>query len=279
MRFNPNALFAALLGLAIFSSCKEIIDFQADTCYPVQQLLDSKNADVACNEKADFEGSILCLSGNLEVSNDPHALPGNFFLLDPVDSNRSVEVQLDSNVAVAVIPLVRANRGQAAKVKGVLSGNGQPGNPDCRRAFVLTLVTSSDFELENSPDPTPPSDSINLETAVWQLTAIVVDHTPMQVPDTLPVPMTVKFSAGKVEGYGGCNNFGGTFTAGGDQLSVSGLFSTRRFCEGISEWENKFLRGLEQSKSYKITGETLEIDCGEAGGLVFRLNWKKRKGE
>ena len=45
------------------------------------------------------------------------------------------------------------------------------------------------------------------------------------------------------------------------------------------KWETMFLQQLEKSKSYTVQGETLEINCGDMGSLVFRLNWKKRKGE
>ena len=58
-----------------------------------------------------------------------------------------------------------------------------------------------------------------------------------------------------------------------------GLFSTKMFCQGASEWESKFLAQFEKSQSYSITGETMEVDCGAAGKILFRLNWKKRKGE
>jgi hypothetical protein len=51
------------------------------------------------------------------------------------------------------------------------------------------------------------------------------------------------------------------------------------FCQGASEWESKFLTQFEKSQSYIITGETMEVDCGPAGKILFRLNWKKRKGE
>ena len=279
MHNHPKLLSVALLSLALFSSCKERIDINdADTCYPVQRLLDSKNADVGCDQTADFEGHALCLTGVLEVSNDPHALPLNFFLLDSADNNRAVEIRLDSSLAAEMIPLVRANRGKQAAAKGLMAGAGQPGNPDCVRSFSLTLAAAADLAIENAVPP-PPRDTVNLETAVWQLTAIFTSTDTMPVPDTFPVPITAKFSAGKVEGFGGCNNFGAEYSTAGSQLIVSGVYSTKKFCQGISEWENRFFQFLGQSKTLSITGETMAIDCGENKGLLFRLNWKKRKGD
>jgi heat shock protein HslJ len=123
---------------------------------------------------------------------------------------------------------------------------------------------------------TVPTEDITLETAVWQLTSILADPVPMQVPDTFPAPITIKFSGGKIEGFGGCNNLGGGYEVNGNQLSVTGIWRTKMYCRERSEWEDNFLQSFERSKSYKIQGETLEIDCGDMAGLMFRLNWKKR---
>lgn len=278
MRFTPNALFAVLVLPAIISSCKESIDIQSDTCYSVQQLLDSKNADVGCDEMADFEGNALCLTGVLEVSNDPHAPVLNFFLLDSTDHNRAVEIRLDSALAAEVIPLVQANRGKTAQAKGLMSGHSQPGNPDCRRTFSLALANAADLEVEDAIIPQP-VDTIYLELAVWQLTAMVKDHTTTPVPDTLPVPITIKFETGKITGYNSCNDYGGTYLANGSLLSISDLYSTKKFCVDVAELETRYMQNLRNAQSFRISGETLEIDCGNMDILVYRLNWKKRKGE
>ena len=147
--------------------------------------------------------------------------------------------------------------------------------------FFLTAATLLSlgglfFACGNKPNPVPPAENINLETAVWQLTDFLSGQDALAVPDTLPVPITVKFSAGKVEGFGGCNGIGGNYTAEGNSLTVSNLMSTKMFCEGISNLEQSFLQSLGQSQSYQIKEETLEINCGDMAGLRFRLNWKKR---
>jgi len=278
MRLNPFSLFALLILLVVFSSCKERIDIQSDTCYSIQRLLDSKNANVGCDEAADFEGNELCLTGVLEASNDPHALALNFYLLDSSDPNRAVEVRLDSFVASEVIPLVKANRGKTATARGVISGHSQPGNPDCRRVFSLTLADAADLEVKDAVVPEP-VDTISLEFAVWQLTAIVKNDTPVPVPDTLPVPITIKFEGGRITGFNGCNDYGGAFTANGSLLSIGDLFSTKKFCVDVAELESHYMNNLRNAQSFRISGETLEINCGNMEVLAYRLNWKKRKGE
>lgn len=146
----------------------------------------------------------------------------------------------------------------------------------CQFSALLLAAFALAGSCTNKPVPQPPpKEKIGLETAVWQLTSILAD-APMQVPDTLPVPITVKFSDGNVEGFGGCNSFGGKYTVADTRLTIGSIRITRMFCEGASEWENQFVQRLEKSQTFKIDGERLEISSGDTGGLVFRLNWKKR---
>lgn len=92
----------------------------------------------------------------------------------------------------------------------------------------------------------------------------------MEIPGTLPKPITIHFQEGKVKGHGGCNGYGGNYLAAGDQLSVSEIFSTKMFCQEASNYENAFFQTLQSARSFKISGNQLEIDCGDMGGLVFQ---------
>ena len=123
----------------------------------------------------------------------------------------------------------------------------------------------------------PNATTHKLEGMVWQLTTFATASEPQQVPED--VTISIKFEAGKIDGHGGCNHVGGAYQMEGNNLSVSNLMSTKMFCEKAMKWESMFLACLEKSKSYTINGETLEINCGDKGNLIFRLNWKKRKGE
>lgn len=141
--------------------------------------------------------------------------------------------------------------------------------------LLLLLTAAFACNSKNSlPSDTSAADS--LEGKVWQLTTVAVDPQPQKVPADLPI--TIKFEAGAIEGHGGCNGYGGSYTLKGKQLAISGIIHTEMYCEGASEWENLFLERLPYAKSYRLTGESMEIDCGDMGNLVFRLNWKKRKG-
>ncbi len=147
-----KTLFKLLIIIVMYTgtllTCKQRTTFEPGQCYSVQQLLNSPEAKVACDEKASFEGSTLCLTGLLEVSNDPRQVPANFFLQSPGNPHRAVEVLVTGEVAVKVAGQVRANRGARSRLIGTVEGFGHPGNPDCKRTFILTLANVADFKLD-----------------------------------------------------------------------------------------------------------------------------------
>ncbi len=120
----------------------------------------------------------------------------------------------------------------------------------------------------------PQDAEVRLEATAWQLTNFASGAENQAVPADISI--SIKFEDGKLNGHGGCNNIGGTYIHDGNKVTVSGLFSTKMYCEAAMRWESQFLQWLPQSQSYTIQGETLEINCGDAGRLIFRQNWKKR---
>lgn len=113
------------------------------------------------------------------------------------------------------------------------------------------------------------SNAVVLEGKIWQLTTFDSGAQAQQVPDSIAI--SVKFEGGKIDGNGGCNHIGGGYTVNGKNLNVTGLFSTKMFCEAAAKWETMFLQRLEKSRTYKIENQMLEIDCGDMGKLTFRL--------
>jgi len=114
----------------------------------------------------------------------------------------------------------------------------------------------------------PQDATVKLEGTKWQLVTFAVSPAPLQVP--ADVTIFIKLAAGKLEGSGGCNRIGGSYILDGNSLTTSQLFSTKMFCEKAMKWETMFLQQLEKSQSYVLNGETLEINCGVAGNLIFR---------
>jgi len=81
----------------------------------------------------------------------------------------------------------------------------------------------------------------------------------------------VAFGAdGQATGNAGCNSFFGPYRASGNSLAVGPLGSTSRICpdpEGLMEQESQFLRTLQFAASFRIDGNTIEIQ-NAAGQIV-----------
>lgn len=81
----------------------------------------------------------------------------------------------------------------------------------------------------------------------------------------------IKFDDSKksVGGNGSCNNFGGSYTLDGNNLSVSKVFSTKMFCQDVQKTEDSFLRLLETASRYEIKGDHLTIYNAQGAVLHF----------
>lgn len=80
---------------------------------------------------------------------------------------------------------------------------------------------------------------------------------------------------GKVTGFGGCNNFFGTYVATDTTIDVGPLGSTRKACpEDIMSAEYAFMQAVESAATYKIAGETLTLITPD--GQLFDLTLTKQ---
>lgn len=100
----------------------------------------------------------------------------------------------------------------------------------------------------------------NLKGTAWVVGEI--NGQPL-VEGSLP---TLVFDEAALGGNGSCNTFGGDYTQDGDRLSVSALFSTMMYCEGVSEQEQAYLAALQAADSFRIEGGRLNIL--DASGVV-----------
>jgi heat shock protein HslJ len=58
-------------------------------------------------------------------------------------------------------------------------------------------------------------------------------------------------------GNGSCNTFGSSFTLSGDKISFKDIFSTKMYCDGVQQTEDKFFQQLNRVTGFKIKGKTL----------------------
>lgn len=75
--------------------------------------------------------------------------------------------------------------------------------------------------------------------------------------------LTAVFGAdGALNGSAGCNNYNASYTAAGDQISISAVATTMMSCaepEGIMEQETNYLAAIQLAATYQIRGNTLEL--------------------
>jgi heat shock protein HslJ len=109
------------------------------------------------------------------------------------------------------------------------------------------------------------SGSTALRDTAWELESLTGNGL---LPDTT---ITLKFAGDQVSGSAGCNQYGGSYQAGGDSLSVGDVFATEMGCmepEGIMEQETAYLTALGTAATYQITADRLEM-FDEAGAQIL----------
>jgi peptidyl-Lys metalloendopeptidase len=88
--------------------------------------------------------------------------------------------------------------------------------------------------------------------------------------------ITLRFGESSIEGSGGCNTYGGSYTASGGSLSVSGVYATEMACmepEGIMAQEQAYFQALNTAAGYRLAqdqggGSQLEV-YDEGGALIL----------
>jgi heat shock protein HslJ len=80
-----------------------------------------------------------------------------------------------------------------------------------------------------------------------------------------------------VGGDTGCNVFGGSYTAGERNISITDVISTMRACEegGKMELEREFLEGLRKADRYEIKDDHLHLFSMNKALLTFRAESKQ----
>lgn len=108
-----------------------------------------------------------------------------------------------------------------------------------------------------------------LEGTLWQ----VVSYNNGQQAMTGVLPgtrLTVLFEDGNVGGSSGCNNYSGSYTVSGNQISIGPLAGTMKMCvepEGIMEQEAAYQAALQSAATYRVIASRLEI-VSENGELA-----------
>lgn len=133
------------------------------------------------------------------------------------------------------------------------------------KKLFLTLITA----LALSLSLTACSD-VSAEGTTWKLKSFG-DSKPTNASSTNEVP-TFTLDDGSITGHGGVNNFNGTFTRSGHEISISMLASTRMAGppEAMDQ-ETIFLQALEHASFIEIHGDTMTLSDSRNEVLVLMV--------
>jgi heat shock protein HslJ len=131
------------------------------------------------------------------------------------------------------------------------------------RISRLILISASLIVLVAACTAAPAAQ--NLTSTQWKLTTLNG-----KAPVTTNKSLTLNFDSNdQVSGHSGCNSYGGDYTANGNALSFSKVFSTLMACpgEGIDEQESAFHQALSQVTTFEISNGQLNLK--NANGSVL----------
>lgn len=115
--------------------------------------------------------------------------------------------------------------------------------------FIATgaFILFSAFIMKKQP--------ISLYETKWSLRKIYTGTRAEEV-DTKAF---IKFDAEKKRagGNGSCNTFSGSLIVLNDSISISHLFSTKMYCEGVQKMEDAFFKQLEKVNRFEVKEKTL----------------------
>ncbi len=100
--------------------------------------------------------------------------------------------------------------------------------------------------------------------------------------------ITVTFKDdGTLNGFGGCNNYSGRYTANNGQITVSEVNQTNIFCAdpaGVMEQEGAYINALRAAATFEIPGMSLQLIVRNAAGqeilrYIMKLTESRIVGE
>lgn len=102
----------------------------------------------------------------------------------------------------------------------------------------------------------------------WRLTAF----GPLRAEAPVLADSVVTLNFGddrRLFGSGGCNQYGGEYSATSDRLAVGTVISTEMACEGLLEQELAYFAALGAAEAYVVSDEQLIITTSDGQALLF----------
>lgn len=120
--------------------------------------------------------------------------------------------------------------------------------------------------------PVPPEvpAPVTLEGTTWRL-ASLPGHDAGSL-DSLRRPVTLRFAAGGVEGFSGCNRFFGTYMVERDHVTLGKMAGTMMACPGAAmKVESAFKGALNGRFRYAIDKDRLTLTPESGAALAFQV--------
>lgn len=123
---------------------------------------------------------------------------------------------------------------------------------------TLTLVVEKFDKVWYKLDCKNSLSTALLKNTYWKL--ININSKPIKVPKSVREPHFILRTDGKnLKGFGGCNNFMGTYEIKENRIKFGPFAGTRKFCKKTMDLENSFMKVFSEVNNYKIFGEVLEL--------------------
>jgi heat shock protein HslJ len=122
---------------------------------------------------------------------------------------------------------------------------------------VIAQENMTPWDLEPG---VPPSD---IENVTWGLESYSESSESGKIKSFQCSAINATFEGGRISGYAGCNWYEGDYELKGNNLSITELVSTERWCgEFVNKIEQAYLTALRDAENYEIEGGKLRINCG-----------------
>lgn len=124
---------------------------------------------------------------------------------------------------------------------------------------LITFISAGAFILASAfvMKKNNPVQPVALYDTKWSLKKI---HTETGTEEVFTKAF-IKFKQEKKSagGNGSCNSFGSTVLIDGSKMTISQIFSTKMYCEGVQQTEDKFFTLLEQVTRFEIKAKQLSL--------------------
>ncbi len=126
-----------------------------------------------------------------------------------------------------------------------------------KRALYLMLLLLPLLAFKCSESVSGGAEELNSNTK-WVLQKFGAEQVMM--PDGAETPhMSFDLNEKKLNGFGGCNNFFGSFFLKGDQMNISELGSTKMYCEATGAIEDRLMVSLRNANTYQVKDGILTL--------------------